>query len=69
MTNESKNTVRRLNTRLKKLGYRLCKSRPGGEKSNLGDYHIIDIYANDVKASHVDINDLENNWDEYEYLK
>jgi hypothetical protein len=40
------------------VGWKLRKSRSYGEKSNLGDYHIVDSYFNTVVYSHLDIDKL-----------
>jgi hypothetical protein len=54
-----KNQTGRINRRLAKQGQRLLKTRGGSAKSNLGDYHTIDVFKNAVVETHVDLDALE----------
>jgi hypothetical protein len=40
--------IARINRKLAKQGQKLCTSRSYGEKSNLGDYHVVDLSTNTV---------------------
>jgi hypothetical protein len=44
--------LQRINRVLAKDNKKMCKSRSYGEKSNLGDWHVIDTYINGVIDHH-----------------
>ena len=54
-----KNQIARINRQLAKQGRKLKTSRSWGEKSNLGDHYVIDIYTNTVMDTHVELDLLE----------
>jgi len=58
-TTAQKNQVARMNRQLAKQGRKLKTSRSWGEKSNLGDHYVIDVYTNTVVDWRVDLDLLE----------
>lgn len=58
-TTAQKNQIARINRQLAKQYHKLRTSRSWREKSNLGDYYVIDAYRNAVIDHHVDLDFLE----------
>jgi hypothetical protein len=58
MTTTTKTTVARIRRILAKNDRKLKTSRSWGEKHNLGDHYIVDIYTNVVVDHHVDLGEL-----------
>jgi hypothetical protein len=52
--------IARINRKLTKQGQKLCTSRSYGEKSNLGDYYVLDVWTNTVINSRItDLDEFE----------
>ena len=58
-TKAQQNQIARINRQLAKQGRKLQTSSSWGQKSNLGDHHVIDIYTNTVIDTYVDLDLLE----------
>lgn len=51
--------IARINRKLAKRDEKLLTSRGWRELQNLGTYHIVNVYRNEVVNSHINLDDLE----------